>query len=60
MIVLWFDTVFPPIMVVSSSLFQFIGGGNPVLVGILLSMVADLIPEDKRLVPLFPVLKASS
>ncbi|KAK9425496.1 putative Major facilitator superfamily transporter [Seiridium unicorne] len=48
MAVLWFDTVFPPSMIASACLWRFVGGGNAVVGGILLSMVSDVIPEDKR------------
>lgn len=48
MTVLWFDTVFNPTMIALSCLFRFVGGGNAVLIGILLSMISDVVPEDQR------------
>lgn len=46
--VLWFYTIFPTMLVIMGGLFTLVGGGNAVLGGILLSMVSDVIPEDKR------------
>jgi hypothetical protein len=48
MVVLWFYQFFPTILVALSSLSVLVGGGNAVLVGILLSMISDVIPEEKR------------
>lgn len=48
MTVLWFDTVFPPSLIAMGCIFRFIGGGSPVLLGIILSMISDVISEDKR------------
>lgn len=52
MVVLWFDTVFPPRLIATSCIFIFLGGGAPVLIGILFSMVSDVIPGEERFVPL--------
>jgi hypothetical protein len=51
MTVLWFHDIFPPKLIALSSLFISVGGGNAVMVGMLLSMVSDVVPEDKRLAP---------
>lgn len=48
MTILWFSNIFPVIMITTGSLWRFLGGGNAVLVAILLSMISDVIPEDKR------------
>ncbi|KAI0126593.1 major facilitator superfamily transporter [Xylariales sp. AK1849] len=48
MMVLWFPKVFPIGLVTLASVFILIGGGGAVLIGIVLSMVSDVIPEDKR------------
>ncbi|KAI1844605.1 hypothetical protein JX266_009278 [Neoarthrinium moseri] len=46
--VLWFPSVFPPSLIALSCLFLLVGGGNAVLIGIVYSMVSDVISEDKR------------
>ena len=48
MMVLWFPNVFPTKFIALDSAFLLIGGGNAVVLGILLSMIYDVVPDDKR------------
>ncbi|KAK2755915.1 hypothetical protein FQN54_005711 [Arachnomyces sp. PD_36] len=48
MMILWFPDVFPTELVALDAAFLLIGGGNAVIIGILLSMISDVFPEDKR------------
>lgn len=57
MMVLWLPNVFPTPFVALGSAFLLIGGGTAVVIGILLSMISDVIPEDRRFVFDFLVLE---
>ena len=46
--VIWFSEVFPVRLVWLESVGQLIGGGNPVLIALLLSMLADASTEEER------------
>ncbi|KAJ5642335.1 hypothetical protein N7490_006335 [Penicillium lividum] len=48
MMVLWLPNVFPTPFVALGSAFLLVGGGTAVVIGILLGMISDVIPEDKR------------
>ncbi|KAH8202714.1 hypothetical protein TruAng_003090 [Truncatella angustata] len=48
MAILWFNSVFNPALIATACLFRLIGGGSPVVIGVILSMVSDVIPEDGR------------
>ncbi|KAH8682472.1 major facilitator superfamily transporter [Xylariales sp. PMI_506] len=50
MIVLYFHNTFPVELVPLDALFMVVGGGNAVVVSILMSMVSDIVPEEKRAV----------
>jgi uncharacterized membrane protein len=50
MMVLWWSDIFPTAFVALGSVFYVIGGGNAVSMGILLSIVSNAIPDDKRYV----------
>ncbi|PQE07205.1 major facilitator superfamily transporter protein [Rutstroemia sp. NJR-2017a BVV2] len=50
MMVLWWEDVFPTAFVALGSVFYVIGGGNAVSMGILLSIVSNVIPDDQRAV----------
>lgn len=51
MTVLRFHTIFPPGLVALASIFLCVGGGQPAMVGMLLSMVSDVVPSEKRSAP---------
>ena len=46
--VLWWPAVFPIWTIYIAAGFVFIGGGSALLVGVILSIVSDVIEEDKR------------
>lgn len=48
MLVLWFRDLFPVQLVWLDAVGPLIGGGNPVLVALLLSMLADATSEEER------------
>ena len=50
MLVLWFQDVFPVRLLWLESIGQLIGGGNPVVIALLLSMLADATTEEERYV----------
>ncbi|PQE05037.1 major facilitator superfamily transporter protein [Rutstroemia sp. NJR-2017a BBW] len=50
MMVLWWEDVFPTAFVALGPVFYVIGGGNAVSMGILLSIVSNVIPDDQRAV----------
>ena len=48
MAILYFGQTFTVALAATASLWRFVGGGSAVLVAILLSMISDVIPEEKR------------
>lgn len=46
--VLWWHTVFPIWTIYIAAGFVCIGGGSALLVGVILSIVSDVMEEDKR------------
>lgn len=48
LLVLWFRATFSVRLVWFGSLSYLFGGGNPVAVGLLLSMVADATTDEER------------
>jgi hypothetical protein len=54
MMVLWWEDVFPTSFVALGPVFYVIGGGNAVSMGILLSIVSNVIPDDQRYVIIIP------
>lgn len=48
MMVLYWHTVFPIWTIYIAAGFVFIGGGSALLLGIVLSIVSDVVEEDKR------------
>lgn len=48
MLVLWFRDVFPVELIWLEAAAQVIGGGNPVAMGLLLSIIADATTEEER------------
>lgn len=46
--VLWFQPVFPIRMVWLESLGQLIGGGVPIFLGLVFSMITDTTNEEER------------
>ncbi|ORY57232.1 major facilitator superfamily transporter [Pseudomassariella vexata] len=49
-LVLWFDKIFPVQLMWLGSVCLLLGGGNAVLPAVLLTMVSDVVPEEKRAV----------
>lgn len=46
--VLWFRSIFPVELIWLEAVPQLIGGGNPVAIGLLLSVIADATNEEER------------
>lgn len=46
--VLWFRDVFPVKLIWLEAVAQLVGGGNPVAIGMLLSIIADATNEEER------------
>lgn len=46
--VLWFRAVLPVRLIWLECLGQLIGGGNPILLGLLFSMITDTTNEEER------------
>lgn len=48
MTVLWFRDIFPVKLIWLEAVAQLVGGGNPVAMGMLLSIIADVTDEEER------------
>lgn len=46
--VLWFRNIFPVRLVWLEGFGQLLGGGNPIILGMLFSMITDTTNEEER------------